>query len=98
MANAEAGMTVAEQKRAERAAQAALWNLSKHPVAVLVIAGLAGALSWLALGVSELKTGQAVQAEQLVRIESGINERLLELLVVLAAAQGVRVPRTGESP
>ena len=57
---------------ADRAARAALWDLSKHPLLLLVISSVGGALVWalvwLTLGVSDLKATlarvEAVQAAQ----------------------------------
>ena len=71
-ARAGTGMAAADQDRADQAAQAALWNLSKHPLAVVLVTGLAGWLVWLTLAVSDLKTGQ-------VRMETGISARLDQL-------------------
>ena len=73
--------------------------------------GLFGFLGWLGLQVSDLKRGlerveavQAAQAKTLEELRAGqaSNRELIastrELLVALAAAQGVRVPRTDGSP
>ena len=98
MTSVEAGMIPIEQQRAERAAQAALWKLSRHPLVVAAFTGLLAALGGLLAmslvimgSLADLRVGQAVQAEQLVRIEAVLSARLDTQAEHLSRIEGKQV-------